>query len=73
MHPTLPSATITVNGEPKPLPAGLTLRALIESLGLDKQPVAAEVNGTLVPRRDHEARHLRPDDKVELVSLVGGG
>jgi sulfur carrier protein len=64
---------ITVNGERKPLPAGTTLRALIDSLGLSKQAVAAEVNGTLVPRRQHESWQLRPEDKVELVSLVGGG
>jgi sulfur carrier protein len=68
-----PNATITVNGDLKPLAAGQTLRALIESLGLAAQPVAAEVNGTLVPRREHESHELKPDDKIELVSLVGGG
>lgn len=67
------NATITVNGEVKPLAEGQTLRALIEALGLGSQPVAAEVNGVLVPRREHAAKELRPRDKVELVSLVGGG
>ncbi len=65
--------TITVNGEAKPVATGQSLRALIEQMGLGNQPVAAEVNGTVVPRRTHESHELRPGDRVELVSLVGGG
>ncbi len=67
------SATIIVNAEPKPFQPGMTLRTLIIQMGLEKNAVAAEVNGSLVPRRQHETHVLQAGDNVELVSLVGGG
>ncbi|MCC6675528.1 MAG: sulfur carrier protein ThiS [Phycisphaerales bacterium] len=65
--------TITVNGEPKSLPDGATVRSLIETLGLGKAACAAEVNRELVPRRAQDSRRLQEGDVVELVTLVGGG
>jgi len=65
--------TITVNGAPRQLADVTTLAHLIESLGLTGQPVAAEVNGRLVPHRERAERRLAPGDVVELVTLVGGG
>lgn len=64
---------LVVNGQERDLPVGTTVRQLIESLGLSKQACAAEVNQTLVPRREHELKELRDGDRIELVSLVGGG
>lgn len=64
---------ITVNGEAKTVDEGLTLRSLIEQLGLGKAAVAAEVNKSLVPRRNHESTSLSDGDTIELVTLVGGG
>lgn len=65
--------TLIVNAAPREVPQGSSVRFLIESLGLGQQAVAAEVNGVLVPRRQHEACLLAADDRVELVTLVGGG
>lgn len=67
------TSIITVNGKQSPLSAGMTLRQLIESLGMGQQAVAAEVNGKLVRRALHEATVLQAGDVIELVSLVGGG
>lgn len=64
---------ITVNGESREVGAGTTLRALIEAAGLAGQPVAAEVNKEVVPFRRHAERVLAEGDRVELVTLVGGG
>ncbi|MEO1717775.1 MAG: sulfur carrier protein ThiS [Planctomycetota bacterium] len=64
---------ITVNGEAKTVDEGLSLRSLIEQLGLGQAAVAAEVNKGLVPRRDHENTTLAKGDTIELVTLVGGG
>jgi thiamine biosynthesis protein ThiS len=68
-------ATITVvlNGQNREVPAGSTLRALIEHAGLAGQPVAAEVNRELIPFRLQPSRLLNPGDTIELVTLVGGG
>lgn len=64
---------VTINGEPKDLPQGITVRGVIQHLGLDKGACAAEVNKRLVPKREHEGRVLTEGDVVEVVSLVGGG
>lgn len=65
--------TLRVNGQDQELPDGLTLRQLVERLGMAQAAVAAEVNKQLVPRRHHETHILQHGDAVELVSLVGGG
>lgn len=65
--------TVTVNGAPHDVPEAATVADLIQLLGLGKNAVAAEVNQRLVPKRDHPTTPLQDGDKVELVSLVGGG
>lgn len=62
-----------MNGERREVREGATVLELIRELGLAKQACAAEVNRTLVPRREQEGRALREGDVVELVTLVGGG
>lgn len=62
-----------VNGQPQEVPDGLTVSDLIARLGLDRSACAAEVNRELVPKREHSDRRLREGDRVELVTLVGGG
>lgn len=64
---------LTVNGQEQAVPDGLTVRGLIEHLGLTEGPVAVEVNREIVPRAAHQARVLAEGDAVELVHLVGGG
>lgn len=64
---------VTVNGETRELPAGATVRTLIESLGLAGKACAAEVNAELVPFRKHTETELKDGDRIEIVTLVGGG
>jgi len=64
---------LTVNGEPKDVPDALTVRALIEHLGLVEGPVAVELNREVVPRARHDSTALAADDVVEIVHFVGGG
>ena len=67
------SISITVNGTERRISLGTTLRGLIGELGLTGQPVAAEVNKAVVPFRRHAGHQLVEGDRVELVTLVGGG
>ena len=67
------SISITVNGTERRISLGTTLRGLIGELGLTGQPVAAEVNKAVVPFRRHAEHQLVEGDRVELVTLVGGG
>lgn len=68
-----PSIAITLNGQSRTVPAGTTVRELIELLGLGKAACAAEVNKELVPHRQHAQKEIAEGDQIEIVSLVGGG
>jgi len=64
---------ITVNGQSRQVPDGTTLAALLEQLGLAGRPLAVEVNLQLIPRQQHGQHLLKSGDRVEIVTLVGGG
>lgn len=63
---------IVVNGEPREVPAGLTVRALLEHLGIAGL-AAVERNRELVPRARQAAVVVERGDALEIVHLVGGG
>ena len=46
---------------------------LLEELNLTGKPVAVEVNLELVPRQQHAGHRLAESDRLEIVTLVGGG
>jgi sulfur carrier protein len=64
---------ITVNGQAREVDDGSTVAALLETLGLDPRQLAVERNLELVPRAEHAATLLGAGDRVEVVTLVGGG
>ena len=64
---------ILVNDETYEVPEGSTVAALLEVLSMTGRPVAVEVNLQLVPRGQHTAHVLAADDRLEIVTLVGGG
>ena len=64
---------VILNGSPKDVPEGLTVRALIEHLGLEGGPVAVEINRAIVPRADHVRHLVTAGDANEIVHFVGGG
>ena len=63
---------VQVNGEPRTVPNGTTVRALCDLLGLGG-PVAVERNREIVPRARHADTVLCAGDELELVHFVGGG
>ena len=64
---------ITVNGDPQTLADGLTVADLVLQFNLTPERVAVEVNEHLVRRTEYVAVHLANGDRVEIVTLVGGG
>jgi sulfur carrier protein len=64
---------IEVNGLEREATPDLTVGDLIAELGLDRSACAVEINRELVPHRERSARRLRDGDRVEVVTLVGGG
>ena len=65
--------TLTVNGEARSVADGLTLAQLLRELGLERNPVAVELNRLVVPRDRHGETRLAEGDRLEIVTLVGGG
>jgi len=68
-----PAIELVVNGQPRQVAAGSTVSTLIDSLGLGRSPCAVEVNRRVVVRRDHASTTLASGDRIEIVTLVGGG
>lgn len=64
---------IHVNGEPREVAAGSTLAGLLSELGVAQPHVAVELNLEVVPRAQHAETELRDGDRLEVVTLVGGG
>jgi sulfur carrier protein len=64
---------ITVNGQPHQAVEGITIADLLEQLQLSGKPVAVEVNLSLVPKARHAEHRLAQGDRLEIVTLVGGG
>jgi sulfur carrier protein len=64
---------ITVNGQPREVADGLTVAQLLDELALATKYVAVEVNLQLVPRQQHAEHRLVEGDRLEIVTLVGGG
>lgn len=64
---------ITVNGEARDVPRGITVAKLLEQTGRTTAPVAVERNHEVVPRRTFHEAVLADGDRLELVAFVGGG
>ena len=63
---------LTVNGDPRDLPDGETVRSLILRYQLDPNKVAIELNRRLL-KSDRYDQALKEGDEVEIVTFVGGG
>ena len=64
---------VVVNGSPREIPDGLTVKDLVAHLGLAGGPVAVEINREIVPRAEHATRPVAKGDAIEIVHFVGGG
>jgi len=64
---------VTLNGEQRSVPEGLSLSGLLELLELDRRKVAVERNLEIAPRSAYDAIHITAGDRLEIVQFVGGG
>lgn len=67
--------SVTVNGEPRRLPAGATVASVVEELTgrPGGRGVAVAIAGTVVPRGEWETTTLGEGAAIEVVSAVQGG
>ena len=74
MNPVVPvTVRVVVNGEPREVPPGATVASLLGALGLAGRPVAVELNLGIVPKSAHADTLLSEGDRIEIVTMVGGG
>ncbi len=64
---------VSVNGRRVEIGGSCSVRHLLERCHAGDGPCAVEVNEELVPRSEHEHRRLQGGDRIEIVTLVGGG
>lgn len=64
---------VNVNGDRVEIPENATIGQLLGQLELDTRAIAVEVNEQLQPRDTHESFVLSQDDRLEIVTLAGGG
>lgn len=64
---------ITINGDPRRVPAGLDLPGLLALLGLAPETVVVEHNRAIVRRTALAGVPVSSGDNIEIVHFVGGG
>ncbi|UBF25810.1 sulfur carrier protein ThiS [Kovacikia minuta CCNUW1] len=64
---------LQVNGESKTCPANISLPEFLETLGMNPRMVAVEYNGEILHRQFWEKTELKAGDRLEIVTIVGGG
>lgn len=64
---------IIVNGESRQVAEGATIAELLATLSLTGKFVAVELNREVIPRPRHGEQRLSSGDRLEIVTLVGGG
>ena len=64
---------IVVNGNNTDIGEGSVITDLVQSIGLNTDRIAVELNKRIVRRADWGSTTLSEGDKVEIVHFVGGG
>jgi sulfur carrier protein len=64
---------VQVNGQTRHCPAPLAVPEALEQLGFDPRLVALEYNGEILPRERWSQTWLQAGDRLEVVTIVGGG
>jgi thiamine biosynthesis protein ThiS len=64
---------ININGKSSEYWGAPILGELLRSLDIDPKQVAVERNLRIVPRDLIESEPVEPEDKFEIIRLVGGG
>ena len=73
--PVTPMAQIVLNGEPRDVPAGLSVEALLRHVGRDPAAtgVAVAVGDHVVRRAEWPETPVGEGDRVEVITAAQGG
>ncbi len=65
--------TLKINGEPYSCNSPLQLPELLTQLNLNPRLIAIEYNGEILHRQYWSETNLQDGDRLEIVTIVGGG
>jgi len=65
--------TVVANGEKREVGEQAKVADLLGELKLGTAACAVEVNKKIVPKLQHSTHALAEGDRIEIVTLVGGG
>lgn len=64
---------ITLNGEKREFDTPMTVRALLDVVGLGGKPVVVEQNQTALLPREIDSAAVNDGDVIEIVQITAGG
>jgi sulfur carrier protein len=64
---------VTINGDKRNVPAGLTVNGLLDHLNVKKAAAVVEHNRTVLKKHETESIMVVAGDTLEIVRFVGGG
>lgn len=64
---------IEFNGESREVSEPISIGDLLEQANVRSQLCAVELNEEILPKQQYDSTQLREGDRVEVVTLVGGG
>ena len=64
---------LMVNGEAHEVDGPMSVRDLLDALGVNAQTVAVQRNEDILACADYRAVQLAEGDALELIRIVGGG
>ena len=66
-------AKIQLNGKKVVIKPNYSILDLLKKYKLSDKKVAIEHNGVIVPKVKYKKKFLKNNDKVEVVTFIGGG
>lgn len=63
---------IKINGQDRKF-SDISLKELLEKCNFDSEKVAVELNEEIISKKDFDKIKIKDNDKIEVVSFVGGG
>lgn len=62
-----------INGQESYLDAGISVSEMLEALDIEANKVIIEINLEIIEKDKYSETKLHEDDKVEIITFMGGG
>ena len=66
-------AKIQLNGKKITIQTNFLIIDLLKKYKLFNKKIAIELNGAIIPKINYKRKHLKNNDKLEIVYFIGGG